>query len=197
MISLIAAAAACLPGLSRAFAEDPPETGTRSVSVSLDGSTDRYGESTNEELRAGLELECASELKLGRSVLDWNLEVYYDYSRSRTDGAVSNASSVGLDLAKILLTRWRGKKLKSVKPYLLAGAELTFLKEPDEEEGGTISSSFISPTAGFGLELKLNRRISINAEYRQNLSSGARRVSGTTLGLNYAIFGGEDEEDDN
>lgn len=172
------------------------KTETRTVSVSLNGSSDRYGDSTSEELRGGLELECGSELKLGRSAVDWSLELYYDYSRSRSDGAVTNANSVGLDLAKIMLSRWRGAELKLLKPYILAGAELTWLKEPGEEEGEKITSHFLSPTVGVGAELKLNHHASLNAEYRQNLAGGDRRISGVTLGLTYALFGGDDEDED-
>lgn len=192
-ISLLLAAA-FLP--AAALAEPPLKTETQAVSLSLDGSFDNFGNTRSEDLRAGLEVECASALKLGRSALDWNLEFYYSYSRSVTDGAPTRAISEGLDLAKLLLSGWRGKELKTVKPYLLAGVELTWLKEPDEEEPGRyISSRFISPTAGCGVELKINHRVSLNAEYRQNLSGGDRRISGMTLGLNYAIFGAEEEEE--
>ncbi len=171
------------------------KTEARTVSISLDGSSDRYGDSGSEELRAGLELECGTELKLGRTGLDWNLELYYDYSRSRSDGAVTNANSVGVDLAKILLSRWRGTELKLIKPYILAGAELTWLKEPGDE-GETLSSHFLSPTVGVGAELKLNHHASLNAEYRQNMAGGGRRISGVTLGLTYALFGGDAEDED-
>jgi len=171
------------------------KTEARTVSVSLDGSADRYGDSSSEELRAGLELECGSELKFGRTALDWNFEAYYDYSRSKSDGAVTNANSVGLDLAKILLSRWRGTELKLVKPYILAGAEMTWLREPDEE-GEKVTSRFISPTVGIGAELKLNHHASLNAEYRQNMAGGDRRISGVTLGLTYALFGGDEAKDE-
>lgn len=193
----IAAALACLPGQGAASAGPALEPEAQSVSLSLDGSFDKYGESSSEELRAGLEFECVSGLKLGSSALDWNLELYYDYSRSDTDGAVTNANSVGLDLAKLLLSRWRGTELKTLKPYLLAGVELTRLKEPDpDEEGETISSRFLSPAVGLGVELRLNRRASFNVEYRQNLAGGLRRISGITLGLTYAIFGEGEEGDE-
>lgn len=177
-----------------AAAEPVLKTEARTVSVSLDGSFDRYGESHSDELRAGLELECASDLKLGRSALDWNLELYYDHSRSKSDGSVTTADSFGADLAKLRLSRWRGLELKAVRPYLLAGAELTRLKEPDEE-GGRTSSGFLSPAVGVGVELKLNRRASFNVEYRTNTVGGDRRVSGMTLGLTYAILGADEEEE--
>lgn len=178
-----------------AAAEEPaPGTEARTVSVSLSGSSDRYGESVSDELRAGLELECASSLKLGRSELDWSLELYYGHSRSRSDGSVTRADSAGLDLAKIMLSRLRGSELKLLKPYLLAGAELTRLSEPDDE-GGRAVSRFLSPTAGLGAELGLSRRVSLNVEYRSNFAGGGRRISGLTLGLSYAILGGDEEED--
>lgn len=186
---------AAAPAWPAAAEKSGPENGARSVSLSLDGSFDKYGNTEDEDLRAGLEFECVSALELGRSALDWNLEVYYAYSRSVTDGAATNAKSGGLDLAKILLSGWRGKELKTARPYLLAGVELTWLKEPDpEEEGAYISSRFLSPTVGAGVELKLNHRLSLNAEYRRNLSGGERRISGMTLGLTYALFGAEEEE---
>ncbi len=192
---LIAAELACLPGA--VSAEPPPKTEAQSISLSLDGAFDRYGTTHSESLRAGAEFECASELKLGRSALDWNLQLYYAYSHSVTDGAATNARSVGIDFAKILLSGWRGKEFKTVKPYLLAGVELTWLKEPSSEvEGGYLSSRFVSPTLGYGVELKINHSVSLNVEYRRNLSGGARRVSGMTLGLSYAILGGDEEEDE-
>jgi len=190
--SLCLAAALALSAVS-VHAQSALKTEARTVSLSLDGSFDRYGESRSDELRAGLEFECASELKLGRSALDWNLEAYYDYARSDTDGAVTNANSAGLDLAKILLSRWKGTELEVIKPYLLAGVELTWLTEPDEE-GEKVSSRFLSPTVGAGLEIKLNKRASLNAEFRQNMEGGARRIAGVTLGLTYAIFGADEEE---
>ncbi|MDD5208648.1 MAG: hypothetical protein PHV36_04630 [Elusimicrobiales bacterium] len=190
---LISAALACLPGA--ASAEPPLKTEAQSISLSLDGAFDRYGTTHSESLRAGAEFECASELKLGRSALDWNLQLYYAYSHSVTDGAATNARSEGIDFAKILLSGWRGREFKTVKPYLLAGVELTWLKEPDtEEESGYASSRFISPTLGYGVELKINHSVSLNAEYRRNLSGGGRRVSGMTLGLSYAILGGDEDE---
>ena len=94
-----------------------------------------------------------------------------------------------------MLSRWRGTELKLVKPYLLAGAELTWLKEPGDE-GETASSHFLSPTAGVGAELKLNHHASLNAEYRQNMAGGDRRISGVTLGLTYALFGADEEDAD-
>ncbi|MBI4350186.1 MAG: outer membrane beta-barrel protein [Elusimicrobia bacterium] len=192
-ILLLAAALAC--PAAAAAAGTLPEPGARSVSLTLDGSFDKYGNTRSEDLRAGLEFECASALKLGRSALDWNVEFYYSYSRSVTDGRPTKAVSEGLDLAKLLLSGWGGEELGTVKPYLLAGVELTWLKEPDEEEPGRyISSRFLSPTAGAGVEVKLNHRLSLSAEYRQNLTGGDRRISGMTLGLNYAIFGAEEEE---
>lgn len=192
---LISAALACLPGA--ASAEPPLKTEAQSISLSLDGAFDRYGTTHSESLRAGVEFECASELKLGRSALDWNLQLYYSYSHSVTDGAATNAKSEGVDFAKILLSGWRGREFKTVKPYLLAGVEMTWLKEPDsEEESGYASSRFISPTLGYGVELKINHSVSLNAEYRRNLSGGGRRVSGMTLGLSYAILGGDEEEDE-
>lgn len=188
---LLLSAALCLPGA--ASAGTPREKGTKAISLSLDGSFDRYGDTRSEDLRAGLEFEFAS-VKLGRSALDWNLEAYFAYSRSVTAGVPTNAKSEGLDLAKLLLTRWGGKELKTVRPYLLAGVELTWLKEPDQEEPGEyISSRFLSPTAGYGVELRLNHRASLNAEFRSNLAGGSRRVSGVTLGLTYALFGAEEE----
>jgi opacity protein-like surface antigen len=171
------------------------KTEARTVSVSLSGSSDRYGESSSQELRSGLELECGSELKLGRSALDWSFEFYYDYSRNRSDGAVTNANSVGVDLARIMLSRWRGNELKLLKPYVLAGAEMTWLREPDDE-GKKATSRFISPAVGLGAELKLTRYASLNAEYRQNMAGGDRRISGVTLGLTYALFGGDDEDEE-
>lgn len=186
-------AAALLPAAAAAAAEPAVSTEARTVAVSLNGSSDRYGDSVSDELRAGLEVECASQLKLGRSALDWSLELYYDHSRSKSDGSVTRANSVGLDLAKIMLSRWRGADLEFFKPYLLAGAELTWLSEPDEETGGDTVSRFLAPTVGAGVELKLSRRVSLNAEFRRNLAGGERRVSGATLGLSYALFGGEEE----
>lgn len=192
MLGLAGRVAAAEPAAAAAPAL---KTEARKVSISLDGSTDRYGESSSEELRAGLELECGSELKFGRTALDWNFEAYYDYSRSKSDGAVTNANSVGLDLAKILLSRWRGTELKLIKPYILAGAELTWLKEPGDD-GEKLSSHFLSPTVGVGAELRLNHHASLNAEYRRNMAGGDRRISGVTLGLTYALFGGEEEKED-
>lgn len=190
-VFLGAAALVRLLGAGTVFAE-PPRTGTRSVALSLAGSADRYGDYRSEEVRTGAEFECASELKFGRSALDWNLELYYDYFRSETGGTVSNSNSAGLDLAKILLSRWRGTKLETLKPYLLAGAELTLLEETDAD-GGETSSIFLSPTAGLGLELKLNSRASFNVEYRRNFSGGSRRIYGLTLGFSYAVFGAGEE----
>jgi opacity protein-like surface antigen len=190
---LISAALACLPG--PVSAEPALKTEAQSISLSLDGDFERYGTTHGESLRAGVEFECASELKLGRSALDWNLQLYYAYSHSVTDGAATNARSEGVDFAKILLSGWRGREFKAVKPYLLAGVELTWLKEPDsEEEGGYVSSRFISPTLGYGVELKINHSVTLNAEYRRNLTGRSRRVSGMTLGLSYAILGGDDED---
>ncbi len=192
-ILLFAAALACLP--AAVFAEPPLKTEAQSISLSLDGAFDRYGTTHSESLRAGVEFECASELKLGRSALDWNLQLYYAYSHSVTDGAATNVKSEGIDLAKILLSGWRGREFKTVKPYLLAGVELTWMKEPDsEQESGYVSSRFISPTLGYGVELKINHSVSLNAEYRRNLTGRSRRVSGMTLGLSYAILGGDDED---
>ena len=188
------AALACLPGRP-VLAGIPLKTETRSVSLSLDGSLDRHGDTRSDELRVGTEFECASEFKLGRSALEWDLAVYYDYSRSGADGDATNTRSAGLDLAKILLTRWRGTEFETVKPYLLAGAALTWLKEPDPDNAGeNITTTFLSPTAGAGAEFKLSGRASLNIEYRRNFYSDDRRMVGVTLGLNYAIFGGEEEE---
>lgn len=185
--ALFIASAPCLTSVALAGGE-----GTSSLALSLDGSADRYGGTREGSLRAGLEFG-DSELKLGTSALDWSLELYYSYSRSDADGAVTRAGSIGLDAAKIMLSRWRGKDLEAVKPYLLAGAELTWLKEPDEEEGGSVSSRYVSPTAGCGLEFKLNRRVSLNAEYRQNFSGGSRRISGVTLGLTWTLLGAQED----
>jgi hypothetical protein len=192
---LFLAAALCCRG--SVFAGEQPAAAPLVVSLSLDGSLDRYGGVREEELRAGVEFECASGLKLGRAALDWNLELYYGHSRSDTDGEVTTTDSAGLDLAKILLSSWGGAQLETARPYLLAGVELTRLREPSgDEDGGTASSRYLSPTVGLGLEFKLNRRASLNAEYRQNLSGGERRISGVTLGLTYAIFGADEEDDD-
>ena len=192
-ILLISAALACLPGA--ASAEPPLKTEAQAISLSLDGAFDRYGTTHSESLRGGVEFECASELKLGRSALDWSLQLYYAYSHSSTDGKATNSKSEGIDLAKILLSGWRGRELKTVKPYLLAGVELTWLKEPNSEAAGSyVSSRFLSPTVGYGVEVKVNHRVSLSAEYRRNLAGGGRRVSGMTLGLSYAILGGDEED---
>lgn len=180
-----------------AAAEVPAKTETRSVSLSLDGSLDTYGESRTSGLRAGTEMDFASELKLGGSSLDWKLEAYYSYSRSESPGYVSRADSLGLDLARIQFTRFGEKELDTIKPYLLAGLEYSWMKETSEEEDGTEVSStrFLSPVAGAGLEVKLNSRAALNIEYRSNLAGGGRRISGLTLGVSYAVIGGEEEED--
>jgi len=194
-ILLLAALWACLPGPRPACAGDPLKTEAKSVSLSLDGSLDRHGDFRSDELRVGTEFECASEFKLGKSALEWDLSVYYDYSRAGADGGATNTKSAGLDLAKILLSRWRGKEFETVKPYLLAGAELTWLKEPDPDNAGKrISATFLSPTAGVGAEFKLSGRASLNIEYRRNFYSDDRRIVGVTMGLNYAVFGGDEDE---
>ena len=196
LILFLAAVSACLPG-RRAFAGIPLKTETRSVSLSLDGSLDRNGDSRSDDLRVGTEFECASEFKLGKSALEWDLALYFDYSRSGSDGGATNTRSAGLDLAKILLSRWRGREFETVKPYLLAGAALTWLKEPDPDNAGEKkSATFLSPTAGAGAEFKLSHRASLNIEYRRNFYRGDRRMVGVTLGLSYAIFGGDEEETD-
>ncbi|MDA8132538.1 MAG: outer membrane beta-barrel protein [Elusimicrobia bacterium] len=181
--------AVSLPAASAAAGGSAEQS--RALTFSLDGSADSYGEAGSSELRAGLGLEAAS-MKLGSSALDWDLELYYSYSRSDTDGGDSNANSAGLDLAKLMLSRWRGAELEAVKPYLLAGAELTRLREKNDD-GERVTSSFLAPTLGAGLEFKLNRRLSLSAEYRSNLAGGARRVSGATLGLSWKLFGGDEE----
>ena len=194
LILFLTAAPACLPG-RLVFAGVPLKTETRSVSLSLDGSLDRYGDSRSDELRVGTEFECVSEFKLGRSALEWDLALYYDYSRSGADGSATNTKSAGLDLAKILLSRWRGREFETVKPYLLAGAQLTWLKEPDPDNAGdNRSNTFLSPTVGAGAEFMLSHRASLNIEYRRNFYSDDRRMVGVTLGLTYAVFGGEEEE---
>ena len=116
-----------LPLLPRlcAAAQDAkvPRTEAKEVSFSVDGSFDRYGDSRDEQFGAGLDIDCASELKFRRSAFDWSLNLYYSYNRSETAGEASSANSAGLDLAKLMLVRWGGKELKTAKPYLLAGAE--------------------------------------------------------------------------
>ncbi len=193
LISLILA----LPLLPRlcAAAQDAkvPRTEAKEVSFSVDGSFDRYGDSRDEQFGAGLDIDCASELKFRRSAFDWSLNLYYSYNRSETAGEASSANSAGLDLAKLMLVRWGGKELRTAKPYLLAGAELTRLKETDGE-GAKSVSVFLSPTLGFGAEMKLTGHTSLKAEYRANLERGARRLSGVTLGVVYYFLGGTDEE---
>ncbi|HNW44363.1 MAG TPA: outer membrane beta-barrel protein [Elusimicrobiales bacterium] len=192
---LCAAAPALRPAALHAAEVKALKTETRSVSLSLDGSSDRYGDSLGEELRAGLEWECASELKLGGLAFDWSLDLYYDYSRSETSGEASTANSLGLDIAKLLLSRWRGAEPAGLQPYLLAGAEFTRLRERDAEDEPR-NSRFLSPTAGFGAEYKLTDRVGLKAEYRTNFSGGPRRLSGLTLGFSYAFFAAEEEEEE-
>ena len=174
-----------------ASAETPAQTGTRSVSVSLDGSADRHGDSRSAGLRAGAGMEFGS-LRFGGSALDLNLEAYFAYSRSETDAYSVNVKSIGLDLARIQLSRWGGEELETFKPYLLTGVELSWLKETTED--GAVSSRFLAPVIGMGLEMKLNSRACLNLEYRRNLAGGDRSMSGLTLGLSYALFGAEEEK---
>lgn len=194
--ALFLAAFLALPGGAAAADGQPPaRTETRSFSLSLDGSLDNYGESRTDSLRAGTEMDFASELKMGGSSFDWKLEAYYSYSRNGSPGYVSRADSVGLDLARIQLARFGEKELETVRPYLLAGLEYSWMEETSEDDDGTTVSStrFLAPVAGAGLELKLNSRAALNLEYRSNLAGGARRISGLTLGVSYAIIGAEEE----
>lgn len=185
-------------GVMTAAAQTPARTETQSVSLSLDGALDSFGESRTGSLRAGTEMDFASELKMGGSSFDWKLEAYYAYSRNESPDYISRADSVGLDLARIQLTRFGEKDLETIKPYLLAGLEYSWMKETSGDEDGTTVSStrFLSPVAGAGLELKLNSRSALSVEYRSNLAGGARRISGLTLGVSYAILGGEEEDEE-
>lgn len=181
-----------------AFARTAPGTEARSVSISLDGSLDNNGDSRTAGLRAGAMLDFASELKLGSSALEWNLEAYFDYSRSETPGYESTAKSLGLDLTRIALSRLGEKEPDIFKPYLLTGLQLSWLKETTEDDEGTSSSSssrFLSPVVGGGVEWKLSGRTGLNLEYRSNLAGGGRRISGLTLGVSYALFGAEEQEE--
>lgn len=181
-----------------AFAQTPPKTEARSVSLSLDGSLDSYGESRTSSLRTGVALDPAAELKLGSFAFDWKLETYYAYSRSGSPGYVSTAESFGLDLARIQLSRWGETKFETFQPYLLTGLELSRLKETTEDEDdGTYSysSRFLSPVAGAGAEWKLGARTGLTIEYRTNLEGGGRRISGLSLGISYSLFGSEEEEE--
>jgi opacity protein-like surface antigen len=184
-----------LCGPAAAAPEQPAvKTQAKAVSLSVDGSFERYADSLSEDLRAGLEFKCGSEIKLWRSAFNWELETYYDHSRNKEDGSSSRADSAGLDLAKLMLARWHGADLKAFQPYLLAGAELTWLRE-SPDDGGTRRSCFLSPTTGIGAEFKLTKDTALKAEYRTNFSGGARRMSGLTLGLSYDIFGGDKDDD--
>jgi len=193
-LTLFILAATLLGAPAAAQVGKSSSTEAREVSLSLDGSFDRYGESGGEEFCAGLEFVYASELQLWHLAFDWSLDLYYSYYRSENAGESSKANSAGLDLAKLMLTRWQGKELKALKPYLLTGAELTRLTETNAE-GGTAVSTFLSPTLGLGAELKLTGKASLKIEYRTNLAGGTRSVSGLTLGISYAFLGGTDKED--
>ncbi|MBU2574212.1 MAG: porin family protein [Elusimicrobia bacterium] len=190
--NFISAAALLFFAGAAASAQTPARTEAQAVSLSLDGSLDRYGDSRSAGLRAGAELEFASELKLGGAAFDWNLQAYYAYSRSETAGEIFNVNSLGLDLVKILLSRWRDKELETFKPYLLTGLELSWLTET--VEGEVYSSRFLSPVLGAGMELELSGRTSLNLEYRRNLAGGERSLSGLTVGVSYAVLGAEEEE---
>jgi len=194
---LLTGTLAMLPLCARAAAEpDAKRADTPSVSVSLDGSLDRYGESRTEYLRGGLGADFGPGLKLGAAAFDWKLEAYYSYSRYESPGYASTADSLGLDLARIQLSRWGEKEFETFKPYLLAGAELSWLKENTEDDDGeySTSSKFLSPVAGAGAELKLGAKTGLTVEYRSNLAGGGRRLSGLTLGLTYTLFGAKEEE---
>lgn len=178
------AAALLLPLLALPAAALPTEA--RSASLSLDGSFDSYGGSDSDWLRAGAEFELYSGQADAGAAFDWSVETYYDYYRSANDGEVSEANSLGLHLAKVKLSRWKGRDLEGA-PYLLLGAEYTRLRESGE--GGRTTSRYLSPAVGLGAEFKLTEKVSFKAEYRQNLAGGDRRIAGLTLGFAYELFG--------
>lgn len=163
-----------------------------SLSLSLDGSLESYGDSRNDDIGTALEFERVSAIAIDGMALDWNISLYYSYSRSETEGESTNANSIGVDLAKLMLTAQEGKKEPLLKPYLLAGAEFTRLKERDGE-GGMEVSRFVSPAVGAGLEFKVGARTDLKIEYRRNLAGGDRRLSGISVGLSWTLLGGGDD----
>lgn len=193
VVSAVPAAMLALPGGAWASEKASGGAEPRSVSLSLDGSSERFGDSRTDELRAGTEIELADELELGGSAFDLSLEPYYDYSRSSGENESTNVNSVGMDLARLMLRRWGKEELETLKPYLLGGLELSWLKETND--GERTFSNFLSPTLGLGMQVKLTSRSGLNLEYRQNLSRGDRRLSSFTVGFSYAIFSTEEGTD--
>ena len=159
------------------------------VSLTSDFNLETTGDSRTVHFRPGISVECASNMKFYDHAFEWSLELYYDYNRySGSDNSLLT-STLGLNFAKIMLTRFKGSDLKVVKPYMLAGMELTALKENSSEENRKIT--FASPTFGLGLEFHVTSKASLSIEYQQNLQEGPTRRSSVMCGLSYDIFGAE------
>ncbi|MCX5786020.1 MAG: outer membrane beta-barrel protein [Elusimicrobia bacterium] len=160
------------------------------ISLTSDFNLETTGDSRTVHYRPGLSVECASNMKFYNHAFEWSLEVYYDYNRYKGPDNRLLTSTLGLNLAKIMLTRLNGKDLKAVRPYLLAGMELTALKENSSDESHKIT--FASPTFGLGLEFNVTSKASLNIEYQQNIQEGVTRRSSVMCGLSYAILGAEE-----
>ena len=157
------------------------------ISFTFDSSLETTGNSRTQQYRPGLSLECVSGMKFYDHAFEWDLEAYYDYYSYSGPDDTLRTSTFGINLAKIMFTRLNGKDLETIRPYLLAGVELTALKENAEAESRKIT--FVSPTFGLGLEFTVNRKARLGIEYQQNLEEGSTRRSNVMCGLSYAIFG--------
>jgi OmpA-OmpF porin, OOP family len=126
-------------------------------------------------------------LRIGRPISElWDIQLGGTYARSKENGRLYKQHTLGAD-ALFMFSR------ESIRPFLLVGAGY----ERDKREVGSNKPVKLSPylSGGAGLQLTLNDRWSMQADYRRVYGFLRTKAFGfdrsnnnyITIGLNYAL----------
>ena len=193
---LFLCALALLP--TRAFCvekeKDVDEEESNSLEVGVKGNLATEGNESGYDWGPTLNLTLVSSPKVAASRFKYGLEADYNDSYTKLkdeEGAHANrVRTFELRYAKVHALQLFGfdlKKRLGFVPYASAGVQ--YGDNIQELEGERTRQTYWSPTLGAGVEIALNKKVTLAVDYDRNLENGATRVSRLALELKLSLFG--------
>jgi opacity protein-like surface antigen len=190
--------------------KEPPDEdeakGEHKLELGLRGSRGREANTRDYEWGPTLSYEIMQSRKEKSSRFKYELEASYNdaasASRSGDTSQSTRVRTAEFRYAKVSMLELAGfdlKKKLGVVPYVAGGVQHVDSREdsssPDEEAGGLVSTTsrdrYWSPTFGCGVEVSVNKKVTLALDYNQNVANGDRRVSRLSFELKFAVFGAD------
>jgi opacity protein-like surface antigen len=198
--------ALALPASAQQDEAEDDSAGEHKLEVGLRGSRGREANTRDYEWGPTLSYEIMASRKEKSSRFKYELEASYNdaasASRSGDTSQSTRVRTAEFRYAKISMLELAGfdlKKRLGVVPYLAGGVQHVDSREVstsfDEDLGQIVSTTardrYWSPTFGCGLEVSVNKKVTLSLDYNQNVANGDRRVSRLSFELKFAVFGGD------